>query len=105
MRRPLDWIVVSISLLVLFANRMLTAKPPELQVAVPDIEAVVSNAPAAEPASPFAWIQEDRSQVFLPAATPRLAGPVTSQHNPALNALYTWSSPLVATDKASISFQ
>jgi hypothetical protein len=104
MRRPLDWIVVAISLTVLFANRMLTASAPEMLVRSPEIQAIVTDAAAAEPASPFAYIREDGSEIFLPVAGPRVAGPASPERSPTANALYTWSSPLIA-DKKAPSFQ
>ncbi|HUQ10700.1 MAG TPA: hypothetical protein VM146_10335 [Steroidobacteraceae bacterium] len=87
MRRPLHWIVVSISLLVLFADRMLTTQPPE---------------PAAQ-MSPFAWIREDGSEVYLPTSPPRAPGLVTtSQHGSTTHAVYTWSSPVAADDESNV---
>ena len=46
MRRPLDWIVVSISMMVLFANRMLAPKPVELHSPVPEFQTEILSGPA-----------------------------------------------------------
>jgi hypothetical protein len=106
MRRPLDWIVVSILLLVLSANRMLTAQPPALQPPQADRQAMVSNALAAEPANPFAWIQEDGSLVYLPAPEPRVDTPVDDTRSAStVNAVYTWSSPPALADETGRTFQ
>jgi hypothetical protein len=73
MRRPLNWIVVSLSLLALFANRVF------LESAVPQsrLAAISGSSPAPEAAipSPFAYVNEDGSQVYLPVVR-RAAGPV-----------------------------
>ncbi len=116
MRRPLDWIVVSISIMVLFANRMLAPKPLDLDAPVPEIRAEVSGTPAANPAvqtdNPFAYIREDGSLQFLPVAAPRVTtGPrvtgkaVKSRASTPSTALYTWSSPSILVDKDAPSFQ
>jgi len=122
MRRPLDWIVVSILLLVLSANRMLTAQPPRLQAGEPDIQPMVSSSNATAPPSPFAWIEEDGSLVYLPVSErdpdraaiavddlvlagrdedPTAAPPGTST----AHALYSWSSPLAAIEQVRAPFQ
>jgi hypothetical protein len=114
MRRPLDWIVVSILLLVLSANRVLTSGPPRLQAGEPDIQAMVAKADVAVPASPFAWIEEDGSLVYLPVPDARDDDPAGTAHeNPvaarqgtsASNALYTWSSPMAAIEQTRAPFQ
>jgi hypothetical protein len=121
MRRPLDWIVVSISMMVLFANRMLAPKPVELHSPVPEFQTEILSGPAmartrAQAENPFAWIREDGSLQYLPvAATPRLAGTSARAATPAKaakprqstpsTALYTWSSPTILVDKDAPSFQ
>ena len=103
MRRPLDWIVVSISLMVLFANRMLTSSDPIPMASVPDFTVSVED--MGQPESPFAYIREDGSQVFLPAAGSRLAGPARPELVSTTNAIYTWSLPMVTPARETTSFQ
>lgn len=86
MRRPFDWLVICLALLVLWANRFLPEVGPE-QPPTRLGRAAISGSMArddvatrrmaahtrlrAEPAatpSPFAYIREDGTQVFLPAA-------------------------------------
>lgn len=102
MRRPLDWIVVVISLMVLFANRMVTDSDPNSVASVPDFEALAER--AGQPASPFAYIREDGTEVFLPDIGPRSA---VDSRTPAstISAVYTWSLPMVtpAREPPSIS--
>lgn len=123
MRRPLDWFVVSISMLLLVANCMLATPPVEsaaLQTEIPVATHavtepwVVDAAPmdAVSVENPFAYIREDGSLQFLPAANarpatvPRVAGK-SSRSRPAApsTALYTWSSPLIANDRGKPSIQ
>lgn len=131
MGRPLDWIVVSLSLLVLFANRMLVQPPAQpLSTTSETVNpamapragtaGVAANAAAGTEAdSPFAYIREDGSQVFLrndgtalPPAQ-RMAMVLEGDHASALDswadnapvrrngesrtAVYTWSSPISAS--------
>jgi hypothetical protein len=127
MRRPLDWFVVSISMMLLAANRMLATPPAESPAYTPDLPvavSVTSNRPAfplsvdAAPAeagaveNPFAYIREDGSLQFLPAAAarptvaPRVSGKNTRSRPAApATALYTWSSPLILNDRGTPSFQ
>jgi hypothetical protein len=91
MRRPLDWIVVSISLMVLFANRMLTDSDPVPVASVPDLQVLADDLGEGE--SFFGYIREDGSQVFLPAAGQR--GPARPASASTTNAIYTWSQPMV----------
>jgi hypothetical protein len=100
MRRPLNWIVVSISLLVLFANRMVADTVPPASV------------PMAASASPglFAYVQEDGTQLYLPASEspprPPLSFEFENVHavsgfddpGDPKAAVYTWTSPLVITE-------
>lgn len=123
MRRPLDWFVVSISMMLLAANRMLATPPessgsmPEVPVAAPEVTAaplMVAAMPtdAVPVENPFAYIREDGSLQFLPAATPRptalprVSGK-TAKSRPSApsTALYTWSSPLILNDRGKPSFQ
>jgi hypothetical protein len=107
MRRPLDWIVVSISITVLFANRMLAPQPMELQAPGPRFQESAAEGPAiAQADNPFAYIREDGSLQFLPVAAPRVAGKAAkSRQATPSTALYTWSSPLILVDKDTQSFQ
>ena len=99
MRRPLNWFVVCISLLVLFANRVLVT--PELP---PPALAVM---PAGVSGSPFAYVREDGSQVAVLLARPDVDPPRSFEDLHALQfeaaspvsaepaaAVYTWSSPV-----------
>jgi hypothetical protein len=105
MRRPLDWIAMSLLLLVLCANRILTDPPPALEASPPALGAMVSNAPAGVPSSPFAWIQEDGSLVYLPA--PEAGVDVSMEAmigSSTERAIYTWSAPALA-DETGRTFQ
>lgn len=106
MRRPLNWIVVAISLLMLFANRMVADPIP------------AARAPAtSEMPGPFAYVQEDGTEIFLavPASTllPRSESAVlpplsfedvhanSGFDDPAdpKTAVYTWTAPLVTAER------
>jgi hypothetical protein len=110
MRRPLNWIVVSLSLLALFANRAFL----ESGVPQPRLAAIPVSSPSLEAAapSPFAYVNEDGSQVYLPVVRP--SGPVQYPEdlhaasgfdqwakveqprtgaNELETAVYTWSAP------------
>ena len=102
MRRPLDWIVVSISLMVLFADRILTDSDPIPLASVPDFPALAEE--PGQPASPFAYIREDGTEVFLPATGSRAA---VESRKPAstISAVYTWSLPMVTPARETPSFQ
>jgi hypothetical protein len=105
MRRPLNWFVVSFSLLVLWANRVWT-------------DPVTSTPLVREPvpASPFAYVSEDGTQVYLPddgeMPRPPLAfeavhsdsGFASPEHGPKA-AVYTWSTPIAAATSDSPSSQ
>jgi hypothetical protein len=105
MRRPLDWIVVSISMMVLFANRMLAPKAPERPAPARAARVEIPADPVvAQTENPFAYIREDGSQIFLPATEPRWDGK-TPKVQRTSTALYTWSSPLLVNDADAPSFQ
>jgi hypothetical protein len=103
MRRPLNWVVVSISLLVLFANRM---------YAKPDLDPASTGAsllaPSAPMPSPFAYVREDGSQQFLPLVI-TASGELEAGHarqfegisrasaDPRI-AVYTWSTPVAGSE-------
>ena len=102
MANPWDWVVVSISLTVLFANRMY-AQP---EMAPASLPATTLASPAPTPVqSPFAYVREDGSQEFLPVANDPTFGGLESEHarqfegislataDPKI-AVYTWSSPV-----------
>lgn len=108
MRRPLNWVVVSISLLVLFANRLYVK--PEV---APASTAASLLAPAATVMpSPFAYVREDGSQQFLPLAT-TASGELEARHarqfegvsrtsaDPRI-AVYTWSTPVAGSEPRSL---
>lgn len=106
MRRPLDWIVVSILLLVLSASRVITSEPPALEAPQPGLQAMISNAPAPGPGNPFAWIQEDGSLVYLPAPEPRVEVSMEAAHRASTApAIYTWSSAPALADETGRTFQ
>jgi hypothetical protein len=67
MRRPLDWIVVSISLLVLAANRLLVVSDPVPMARLPALRAEPINAAETAPSSPFAYVRGDGSLLYVPA--------------------------------------
>ena len=118
MRRPLDWIVVSISLLVLAANHMLVEKKEpaaflqastQASVHAPALRAEPINVTEAVPRSPFAYVQGDGSLLYVPARGEGAYLEPPSQtgleddhagsgfHEP-MNletAVYSWSSPRV----------
>jgi hypothetical protein len=85
--RLLDWTTVSIALLVLLANRLSTTSDPVLADQVPD-------AP-----SPFAYIREDGSLVYVPNSGsnsgPGEAAQALTDTVAATGAIYTWSLPMV----------
>jgi hypothetical protein len=105
MRRPFDWTMVSLLLMVWFVARLSTDYDPVPRASVP--AAMVSDAVAAVPESPFAYIREDGTEEPLPvtgdhgAGQPRAVStekpskttPTNASSNPA-PALFTWSSPL-----------
>lgn len=119
MRRPLNWIVVSISLMVLFANRMWAQRPGD-EPATQARQAVPGAAiPTAIADNPFAYVREDGTQEYLPVpAVPAvLAAPRSSfedvhaqdgfdrwvQGDPKA-AVYTWSSPVIKAEPQPLSF-
>ena len=102
MRRPLDWIVVSISLMVLFADRIVPDSDPISLASVPDFPALAEE--PGQPASPFAYIREDGTEVFLPVTGTHVA---VESRQPAstISAVYTWSLPMVTPARETLSFQ
>ena len=111
MRRPLDWIVVSMSLLVLAGNRMLVPERAVAVVPAPPARGELIALTEPVPSSPFAYVREDGSQVYVPIpgvtgedeqpmlltsedlhATSGFDAPVDSR-----TAVYTWSSPISAS--------
>ncbi len=121
MRRPLNWLVVSISLMVLFANRIWAERPAEALAAQQRERIPVLAAPIAASAapSPFAYVREDGTQEFVPTppapsalVTPRssfedvhaqdgLDRWVTSDPKAAV---FTWSSPVAERDPEPVKF-
>lgn len=110
MRRPLDWIVVSISLMVLAANHMLAGnRDAEAIARAPALRAEAISVDTAAPRSPFAYVQGDGSLLYVPAkgAGAYLEPPSQTGleddhagsgfHEP-LNletAVYSWSTPRI----------
>lgn len=105
MRRPLDWIVVSISVMTIFANRMWAQKPDEPPASPPRV-ATTGNG-AGNPADTlFAYIREDGSLQFLPAAPAIEARQPADTRSVSLStALYTWSSPSLLVERDLPDFQ
>jgi hypothetical protein len=121
MRRPLNWLVVSISLMVLFANQIWAERPVEQVVTQQRDSIPVLAAPIAASAapSPFAYVREDGTQEFVP--TPPvpavLIAPRSSfedahardgldrwvQGDPR-TAVYTWSSPVLERNSEPASY-
>lgn len=97
MRRPLNWIVVAISLLMLLANRMVA--DPVTAARAP----AVSTTPG-----PFAYVQEDGTEIFLAVPESAVLPPVSFEEvhansgfdDPAdpKTAVYTWTAPLVSAE-------
>ena len=110
MRRPLDWLVVSISLMVLAANHMLAGNRDAQAIArAPALRAEAVNARTDVPRSPFAYVQGDGSLLYVPATgagaylePPTQAGLEDDHagsgfHEP-MNletAVYSWSTPQI----------
>jgi hypothetical protein len=109
MRRLLDWFVVSLSLLVLLANR-LWMQPAE-QPAGPRLAAFSEQ-------TPFAYVRADGTQVYLADPDGELPRPPlsfeevhaasgfdtpTAGAREPKTAVYTWSSPVVAVTSGSTS--
>ena len=68
MRRPLDWFVVSISLMVLAANHLFAGKNDLEPIALaPALRAEAVHVTSAEPRSPFAYVQGDGSLLYVSA--------------------------------------
>jgi hypothetical protein len=82
--RRLDWIAVSICLALLLASRAMTPAAPET-LARPVLE--------TPPSSPFAWIREDGTEIYLPSTGPDdIATHPAPETSTTSKALYTWSS-------------
>jgi len=117
MGRPLDWIVIGFSLMVLFANRMLVQPAAPLATLPETAAAAARSAPATPgraeaPNNPFAYIREDGTQVFVdadgPVAQPMAmnledphagslddwTGGSSTAGNKPRTAVYTWSSTI-----------
>ena len=116
MRRPLDWLVVSISLMVLFANRMVANSDPAPVAAVP---ALLAAAPEITPDANenpavchFAYVRVDGTQVFVPVAGLQSQGAqkffedahalqwaaAAEDGSDTHAAVYTWSSPVLVPE-------
>jgi hypothetical protein len=100
MRRPLNWLVVAISLLLLCASRMVANPAPD------------AHAPAVTNASPglFAYVQEDGTLLYLPGSETELPAVSFGEVHAASGfdetsgmpevAVYTWTSPLATAEPA-----
>jgi hypothetical protein len=121
MSRPLNWVVVAISLLMLVVNQM---------AAGPGTSATVPDALAATPAPPglFAFVQEDGTLTFLPVPDSAVLPPLSFEEVHARSgfggdgfggggfdrsrldagdaedpkvAVFTWTSPLVTAERTA----
>jgi hypothetical protein len=116
MSRPLNWVVVAISLLMLVVNQM---------AAGPGTSATVPDALAATPAPPglFAYVQEDGTLTFLPVPESAVLPPLSFEEVHARSgfggggfgrnrldagdaedpkvAVFTWTSPLVTAERTA----
>jgi len=100
MRRPLNWVVVCLSLLFLLANLSFDRKPSvagqTTRIAL--AESQYTDALSGESSEPqFGYVRADGS--FLPLAQERRE-PVVADVDPAV---YVWSSP-VSASKVPASF-
>jgi hypothetical protein len=94
MRRPLNWIVVAISLLMLVVNRMAVGPGPSASIPA-----------TSESLGLFAYVQEDGTLLFLPVPESAVLPPLSFEevharsvfeHGDAADpkaAVYTWTSP------------
>ena len=93
MRGVLDWIVVSIAVLMLLVNRWLApadisgAAASERQAA----RATRSDQMAMQETNPFAYIHEDGSEVYLPMKRPAQSA-ARAATSSATTAVFTWSA-------------
>lgn len=101
MRRPLNWIVVAISLMTLFVNRMATD---------PVRPVTYSTDPSPSPGI-FAYVQEDGTLLYLPGSEAPAAPLILFEDAHAASgfdhaadmprgAVYTWKSPLATAERA-----
>jgi hypothetical protein len=90
MRRPLDWITVSIASLALFAGHW--RADADVPAGLRASEAPHPALPTQEETSPFAYIREDGSEVYLPlnGVAPRPAS--IGRESSATQAVFTWSA-------------
>ena len=99
MRRPLNWVVVAISLLVLIANGPVLGPNPSAHATA------TSDAPGL-----FAYVYEDGTEIFLPVPRSAVLPPLSFEEVHATSgfddpadpktAVYTWSSPLLTADRS-----
>lgn len=84
MRHPVDWMVVSIALLMLAVSQWRGSA---------DLTSAQSaTAPmSGDERSPFAYIREDGSEIYLPVNGSRPRGAMKAQISPATTAVFTWS--------------
>jgi hypothetical protein len=98
MHRPLNWIVVAISLLMLITNQVMVVAPIQY-----------ASEPAAASPGMFAYVQEDGTQVYLPGPMARNVPPLSFEDVHAAsgfdepadprNAVYTWTSPVATAER------
>lgn len=121
MRRPFDWLVICLSLLVLWANRVGLEPPSDRAAAMPQAR-VLPAPPLDQEPGPFAYIQEDGTQIFVPmTGSPTTRSPMRKSASPRIqparqferihvgndlaipavrapaSAVYTWSTTVVGT--------
>jgi hypothetical protein len=108
--KPLDWLVVSISFMVLVANRMYAQ--PDVVPALAPVPTLASPSVRIATDSPFAYVREDGSQEFLPvvnggsedletAHARQFEGVTLATADPRI-AVYTWSSPVAASERPAL---
>jgi hypothetical protein len=112
MRRPLNWVVIAISLLMLVVNQMAAGPGPS---------AAVPTSPV--PPGLFAYVQEDGTLTFLPVPESAVLPPLSFEEVHARSgfgdsgvgrrglddsdatdpkvAVFTWTSPLVTAERTA----
>ena len=101
MRRPLNWVVVAISLLVLLANGVVLPPNPTAYAPV-----------TSDSAGFFSYVKEDGTEIFLPVPRSAVLPPLSFEDVHATSgfvdpadpktAVYTWRSPLLTADRSDV---
>ena len=100
MRRPLVWIAVSLALLPLFSSHRVVESDPVPAAAVPSKNLEAAQITGVYSPSPFAYVREDGSEVYLPPRgstegrrAVQFEDAAVAIPDPAA-AVYPWSSPM-----------